>query len=555
MHHTSQLPALPSNPIRTSSAKHVMDTTSNQADDEIKKIKMSDAVPHSEPIAIARSGPGQLGERSDSVMSLETATVMNSPLMPQFPQTTQSFTKTRLGTSPLRTGTRSVSTHVFSIPVQPQSPKQTDSEGENNDVKRKASIVRAPSSLMSDGSFSTPGSAYFTQAMSAVANGKKKVASPLHQHSSDSRYDTIQTGRLQAKARKGRIAWEGQFYSERMKMNRTVRIYVPPSYYDLNAPLHADLQRYPVIYFHDGQNAYSSMGPDINWGWGNWSMDTTIEDLSARNRARECIVVAVDCSSDRYLDYRGPPYPYTDQEKSGLRGPPHVLSAPGNPERYEAYKHFLVDELKPRVDLMYRTLSDTENTCVMGASMGGICALALCWDRPDVFGLCASLSGAFMVEHQHFLRGIIRKARQYPTPEVSQRLHDVHGHLVQLPHPPFKVYLDSGISDYQGGDDGLKETTKVKQELIRLGWLEGRDLMHVVEGQPLTDGELEYHGLNRGKWGEAKANMHNEFYWKLRVWKPLEFLLPPLTGHAQTDVSDLEAESGHPGPIHEYEKF
>jgi predicted alpha/beta superfamily hydrolase len=418
-------------------------------------------------------------------------------------------------------------------------------------MERKASIVRAPSSLMSDGSFSTPGSAYFTQAMSAVAH-KHRASSPLNQQYIHSE-PRNSYGRLEAKARKGRIAWEGQFYSEKMKMDRTVRVYVPPSYYDLNS-IPTALQRYPVIYFHDGQNAFSYMGADINWGWGNWAMDSTIEDLAARNRAQECIVVAVDCSSDRYLDYRGPAYPYTDQEKSGLRGPPHVLQAPGNSERYEAYKHFLIDELKPRIDLMYRTLSNVENTCVMGASMGGICALALCWDRPDIFGLCASLSGAFMVEHQHFLRGIVRKANQFPTPQVLQRLEDAHIR-VDLPLPPFKVYLDSGISDYQGGDDGLKETTKIKQELIRLGWLEGRDLMHIVENEPLSEQEMEHHGLNRGKWNEAKANMHNEFYWKLRVWKPLEFLFPPLA-HPNKEVLGLHEDSNghlpHPGPIHEY---
>jgi hypothetical protein len=34
---------------------------------------------------------------------------------------------------------------------------------------------------------------------------------------------------------------------------------------------------------------------------------------------------------------------------------------------------------------------------------------------------------------------------------------------------PIRVYLDSGTSDYTGGDDGLKQTEAVARELERIG--------------------------------------------------------------------------------------
>ncbi len=74
-------------------------------------------------------------------------------------------------------------------------------------------------------------------------------------------------------------------------------------------------------------------------------------------------------------------------------------------------------------------------------------------------------------------------------------------------------------------DDGQKLTAAVVEELKRIGW--GKDLMHYVDSKPLTVAELEKTGLRRDKWGEAQTSQHNEFYWRLRVWRALTFLFPP----------------------------
>jgi len=43
----------------------------------------------------------------------------------------------------------------------------------------------------------------------------------------------------------------------------------------------------------------------------------------------------------------------------------------------------------------------------------------------------------------------------------------------------------------------------------------------------LTEAELEKAGLRPDKWREAQSSQHNEFYWRLRVWRALVFLFPP----------------------------
>jgi hypothetical protein len=77
-----------------------------------------------------------------------------------------------------------------------------------------------------------------------------------------------------------------------------------------------------------------------------------------------------------------------------------------------------------------------------------------------------------------------------------------------------------------GGDDGGSLTKQVAAEFRRIGWT--NDVQWFVDGKPLTPAELEKSGLRRDKWAEAQTSQHNEFYWRLRSWRALTFLFPPL---------------------------
>jgi len=183
------------------------------------------------------------------------------------------------------------------------------------------------------------------------------------------------------------------------------------------------------------------------------------------------------------------------------------LPAPGDDRRYAAYARFLIQELKPKVDREYRTLAGPKHTGVLGSSMGGVCSMALAWQHPEVFGLAASLSGSFQVERRNLLVNVLR--------------------LYEGKRKPVRIYLDSGVVDFSGGDDGRKLTQAVAEELRRIGWRDGIDLFHYVDAQPLSAEELERAGLPREKWSEAQTSQHNEFYWRLRAWRALTFLFPP----------------------------
>jgi predicted alpha/beta superfamily hydrolase len=271
--------------------------------------------------------------------------------------------------------------------------------------------------------------------------------------------------------------------SKFLNTTRTVRVYLPPSYSQKPD------RRYPVLYLHDGQNLFTSAGTNICFGWGNWELDETVDELSRTRKMQEVILVAIDNSPVRYAEYCGRH---------------HLAEANGNTE-FENYTSFLIRELKPKIDSDYRTRPGPENTGIMGSSMGGICSIVMTWEHPEVFGRAASLSGSFQVEGTNFLNKILRAYQGKPKPT--------------------RLYLDSGVVDFTGGDDNRELTASVVEELRRIGW--GRALMHYVDAKPLALPELEKTGLRRDKWNEAQTNQHNEFYWRLRSWRALTFLFPP----------------------------
>jgi predicted alpha/beta superfamily hydrolase len=281
---------------------------------------------------------------------------------------------------------------------------------------------------------------------------------------------------------RGEIVFEGDVESKALSARRRIHIWLPPSYKT------GSDRRYPVLYAHDGQNAFSTAGPGAAFGWGPWNLDKTAESLSAPGKIEEIIIVAIDCSRERYKEYRGP----KSWRKVG-----------SDDELYDNYARFLIEELKPKIDREYRTRPEPENTATLGSSMGGIVSMALGWEHPEVFGKIASLSGAFQVENRAFIAKALR-------PYKGEK-------------KPLRIYLDSGRVDYSGGDDGMADTAAVARELKRIGW--SKDLMHFVD-PVLTEEQLRPLGLSEGKLKEALTSQHNELYWRLRAGRVLEFLFP-----------------------------
>ena len=160
---------------------------------------------------------------------------------------------------------------------------------------------------------------------------------------------------------------------------RWVRVYLPRGY-DENVD-----RRYPVAYMSDGENVFVPGGT-----FGCWYADTTADAEIQGGRMREAIVVGVPSAANRQTEYL--PHMDTDPEEP-----------PGTVGRADAYADYLIHNVRPMVDIGYRTKNDRANTACIGSSSGGLLATYLgTWT--NVFGLVGAMSGVYSTNFcPHFM--------------------------------------------------------------------------------------------------------------------------------------------------------
>lgn len=131
--------------------------------------------------------------------------------------------------------------------------------------------------------------------------------------------------------------------------------------------------RYPVLYLHDGDNAFL---PERAFGGVCWEVDRAMTRLA--EDGVPAIVVALPCHPGlRHEEYSQHPRP-------GV-----------SPGRARDYARLLVEELKPAVDAALPTLPGPEHTVTAGSSLGGVVSAYLWEQHQDVFGGVGLFSPAF----------------------------------------------------------------------------------------------------------------------------------------------------------------
>lgn len=158
---------------------------------------------------------------------------------------------------------------------------------------------------------------------------------------------------------------------------RRIRVLLPKEY-DQNPHAH-----YPVIYMHDGQNVFYSKESFSGHSW------KVIPHLKHKT-TKAYIVVGIDNDGASRLDEYGP-WPYDESEDGGLG--------------FE-YAKWVTEVVKPFIDETYRTLSNKENTIVVGSSLGGLMSAVMGAMYPDVYGVLGVFSLASWVSETSFLNFI-----------------------------------------------------------------------------------------------------------------------------------------------------
>lgn len=247
--------------------------------------------------------------------------------------------------------------------------------------------------------------------------------------------------------------------------SREVRVWLPPGYDD-------GMARYPVIYFHDGQNVFRPGGPFGCW----FAEDAAAAEIGA-GRMRPAIMVAVgnnpaDMGLARVTEYQPP----------GDSNPRHPDAPPG---RCDAYAKFLLEKVKPAIDAKFRTLPDKDNTVAAGSSMGGLVSLWLGLET-DAFGAVGVFSPAFWTS-PNFMKAVMDGKKK----------------------PDLRIYMDMGTKETGNTrGDYWQDALAVREALLRQGWVEGKEFL----------------------WNPGEGDLHNETAWAKRLPAALSFMLPPSQG-------------------------
>ena len=262
----------------------------------------------------------------------------------------------------------------------------------------------------------------------------------------------------------GRLVYWTDVPSAFLGPTRHVEIWLPPGYDE------APTRRYPVLYMHDGQNLFD---PRIANTGVDWGVDEAVARLMARSTIPPVIVVGVWSTAAR-----GPEYsPWQGASK---------------------YARFLIDELVPRVNREFRTLTGPGNTAVMGSSMGGLLSFFLVTRHPEIFGACGCVSTHFPLSEAVIAQvfpGIVTTATPDTMPYILREIET--GRRVPA---GTRYWFDYGTL---GLDSAYAPTHEaVRAWLLRQGLVEGRDF--VVR---------RYDGAT-----------HNEASWRARLEDPLTFL-------------------------------
>ncbi|MGA7299397.1 MAG: alpha/beta hydrolase-fold protein [Candidatus Sulfotelmatobacter sp.] len=155
-----------------------------------------------------------------------------------------------------------------------------------------------------------------------------------------------------------------EFRSRIFKNTRFLRVWLPPGYDEAgNGDRH-----YPVLYLNDGQNLFES---STAFGGVEWGVDESADRLIREGAVPPMIIVGLDnTGKDRLREYM----PHRSMHPMMLRVQGH------------RYPDFLLKEVMPFVESIYRVATSPENTGLGGSSLGALIALYTAIARQGVIG-------------------------------------------------------------------------------------------------------------------------------------------------------------------------
>ena len=200
-----------------------------------------------------------------------------------------------------------------------------------------------------------------------------------------------------------------------------------------------------LLLLNDGQEA------------DNLKLKETLEELYSHNRLKPVIVVAIHANDDRLQEYGVAGIP--DFKKRGAKA--------------EVYTSFVKTELLPFINTL-TSVDVFENTAFAGFSLGGLSALDITWNNPQLFNKTGVFSGSLWWRSKDIGRGYTDADRI-----MHKVVRDAKG------KPDLKFWLQTGTNDEtsdrnkNGIIDSIDDTIDLIKELEAKGYQRPADIQYV----------------------------------------------------------------------------
>ena len=234
------------------------------------------------------------------------------------------------------------------------------------------------------------------------------------------------------------------FPSKHLNNERDIQVLLPPHY-----SAHKRT-KYPVLVLNDGQDLRALR------------VKARLQHLYEQQALKPIIVVAIPTNADRLNEY----------------GTSRTLDYKGRGARALAYSRFVIEEVLPEINGLYRTHTAPRHTAILGASLGGLSAFDLAWHNPHVFGNCGVFSGSFWWR---------TGSKDLRTKTISRIVHQMVRESEQ--RPALRFWFQAGTADEKddrdnnGVIDAIQDTTELMDELTLKGFVREVDMTYVqVEG-------------------------------------------------------------------------
>ena len=206
-----------------------------------------------------------------------------------------------------------------------------------------------------------------------------------------------------------------------LNTQKKIWVYLPKDYQNSKKP-------YSVIYMHDAQNLFDAETSYV----GEWKIDEYLDSINSN----ESIIIGIEHGNEKRIDELTP---FVNEKYGGGKG--------------DLYLDFIIETLKPYVDLNYRTLTDHDHTIIWGSSLGGLMSLYAVIKYPDTFGKAGIFSPAFWINKNEIFE-LVKNSDINPNHKFFFLVGSEEGESMEIAsemvsdqHDIAKLLIDKGIDN------------------------------------------------------------------------------------------------------------